>query len=280
MHSVLKMHERAMHMLHDSVLLHYDYHCDLWACILMCPTLHIFLTLNHCNLRASILVWPIYLCQEPERCFQDLSPISSFHISTETQSHPVSYWQHICPNCITPTQGTPDPKSYFKLISHPYLIHILPTSGWYLKARHTYARLSPRLSVWDGFHTFFALCFGKRGECGHTGLYLTAIQRSLSVWDGFHTFFLLCALENTENVKNLTYRSLPHCTSHVSECLRQFSHLFLSLLWRTWRTVLNAGFFPFALNANLKMAIVWCCVHTLGTQAVSHKRFHTYCASQ
>ena len=29
MHSVLKMHERAMHMLHDSVLLHYDYHCDL-----------------------------------------------------------------------------------------------------------------------------------------------------------------------------------------------------------------------------------------------------------
>ena len=59
MHSVLKMHEWAMHMLHDSVLLHYDYHCDLWACILMCPTLPIFLTLNHCNLRASILVWPI-----------------------------------------------------------------------------------------------------------------------------------------------------------------------------------------------------------------------------
>ena len=71
--------------------------------------------------------------------------------------------------------------------------------------------------VWvseSGFHTFFALRFGKHGEYWHTGLHLTAPHTCLI--DRFHTFFALCFGEHGECEES---------------CLQVFTSLQLTRVW-------------------------------------------------
>ena len=210
--------------------------------------------------------------------FQDLRPVSSFHISTETQSHPVSCWQHIYVQIVSHQRKALQIQSHISNWYHTHISFIFFPHPVVTSPHSTQTRVSHPVWVSETGFTPFLLCaLEKNGEYGHTGLYFTAIQRCLSLWDGFHTFFC-SALWRTRRMWRILPTGLYLTAPHMCLSVLDGFHTFLLCALENMENCYKCRFFPFCSECQCENGLCFGVVFTpRHTSCVSPTFSHLLC---